>query len=55
MSPGPRSVTCERCGYLALRVATVLEAAAVVVEHAIRSGCDPTDSLIHPLEVGRGR
>ena len=45
-----RAVTCQACGYLALRVATVMEAASVAVEHAVRSGCKPHDALISPMK-----
>ena len=48
-----RAVTCHACGYLALRVATVLEAAAVAAKHLTAAGCPADAVLIHPLEVGR--
>jgi hypothetical protein len=45
-----RAITCQRCGYLALRVATVLEAAAVAVKH-LDSGCPADAILITPLRL----
>jgi len=44
-------ICCEGCSWLALRVATVMEAAAVAVEHAERSRCEADAVLISP--VGR--
>jgi hypothetical protein len=45
-----RVVTCQACGYLALRVATVMEAAAV----AARYFTSPTDAVqTCPLAWGR--
>jgi hypothetical protein len=52
VSPEPRAITCQRCGYLALRVATVMKAATVAVKH-LDAGCPADEILIHPLEVGR--
>jgi len=48
-----RVVTCQRCGYLALRVATVMEAASVAVEHLTAAGCPADAVLISPLAVTR--
>jgi len=44
-----RAITCQRCGWLVLRVATVMEAAVVAVEH----GCPADEILISPVAVGR--
>lgn len=52
MNPRLRGVTCQACAYLALRVATVMEAAAVAVKH-LDGGCPADAVLIHPLEVAR--
>jgi hypothetical protein len=46
MSAEPRAVTCQKCGYLALRVATVMEAAERAVEHLEAIGCSPDSILI---------
>jgi len=53
-----RVICCEGCSWVALRVATVMEAAAVAVEHAERSGCEADAVLIsrglsRPVEEGR--
>jgi hypothetical protein len=49
MAPQPRAVTCQRCGYLALRVATVMEAASVAVDHLTAAGCSADSILISPV------
>jgi hypothetical protein len=51
MTPRLRAVACQACGYLALRVAAAMEAAAVAVEHAASTGRDADAVLISP--VGR--
>jgi len=56
--PTMRVICCEGCSWVALRVATVMEAAAVAVEHAERSGCEADAVLIsrglsRPVEEGR--
>jgi hypothetical protein len=48
-----RAVTCQRCGYLALRVAPVMQAAERAVEHLAAAECPADSILIHPLAVGR--
>ncbi len=48
----PRAVTCQACGYLALRVATVMEAATVAVEHVAQAGHDADSTFISPLRRG---
>lgn len=53
MSPQPRAVTCQACGYLGLRVATVMEAAAVAAEHLTAAGCPADAVLLHPPEVAQ--
>jgi hypothetical protein len=55
MSPesGPRVVTCQRCGFVALQVSTVMEAAERAVEHLTAAGCPSDAVLIHPLAVAR--
>jgi hypothetical protein len=55
VSPETLVICCGTCSWVGLRRTDVMEAAAVAVEHAERSGCDPADALIHPIEVGRGR
>ena len=51
-----RVVTCQRCGYLTLRVATVMEAATVAAKHVAQAGHDADSTFISPLcrgEVAR--
>jgi hypothetical protein len=48
-----RVISCQKCGFLALRVATVMEAAQVTIEHLTAAGCPADQILIHPLEVTR--
>jgi len=48
-----RAVMCQRCGWLVLRVAAVMEAASVAVEHLTAAGCSADSILIHPLAVAR--
>lgn len=47
-----RVVTCQRCGYLTLRVATVREAAAVAAKHVAQAGHDADSIFISPLRRG---
>ena len=51
MSPEmePRFITCQACGYLALRVATVLGAAGLAIEHMAQAGHEVDSILISPL------
>ena len=51
MSPETRAVTCQGCGFVALRVATTIEPAAAAVEHLAETGHDADNILISP--VGR--
>ena len=48
-----RVISCQQCGYLALRVAMVMEAAAVAVEHLTAAGCPADAVLLHPPEVAQ--
>src|ERR1700730_9791144 len=49
-----RVVICQSCGRVVLRRGVDLTACArQAIEHAARSGCDPSDALIQPLAVGR--
>jgi hypothetical protein len=43
-----RAMTCQACGHLALSVATVMEAAAVAVEHN-GGRCNPSRIIISPV------
>jgi hypothetical protein len=50
LETGLTAIDCEGCGWFVLRAAvSVMEAAAVAVEHMARAGHDADDILISPV------
>jgi hypothetical protein len=49
LETGLPAIICQACGYLALRVATVLGAAGLAIEHMAQAGHEVDSILISPL------